>query len=165
MEEDKEGAGIGRDGFVVGHRLEGEFAAQVEAVEARRVLADQLFLEMLAERGGGFFGEVDAEEVEDADGQPGQAAFVGGCPARRQAADFPAAVAIAGRRRAEIARQVVHPAPQHEAVVEFDADDGIAADFHRITGAVAGGARRQAEQRLRAADATATDFLALAAQT
>jgi hypothetical protein len=47
------------------------------------------------------------------------------------------------------ARQVVDPAPQHEAVVEFDADDRVAADLDVLGGTIAGAAGMQAEQGLR----------------
>ena len=111
-----------------------------------------------AERGSRFFGEVDAEEKSRmrtaspasprslAAARRGVRRLISSCRRHRG----PVACRSHGTGRPS--------GSQHEAVVEFDADDGIAADFTVSPALPAGGAWRQSEQRLRATDAAAADF-------
>ena len=164
---------------VVGNGMQPERAGQVETVEAGRVVAEQFFLEVDAERAGGFLDDIDAEEVENADRQPGHAAFATARPLRRQPGEFPGAAVIAvirfaalapedrarGRRRSVFPGQVVDPAPQYEAIVQFDANHRVAGDFDFIGGAVAGAAGDQAMDRRMAADGISAAFAANAANS
>lgn len=80
VQEDQQRPRAGGDRLGVGNGVQPEGADQVEAVEAGRVAAELLLLEGLAQLAGGGLDEIDAEEIEDADRQPGHAALAAARP-------------------------------------------------------------------------------------
>ena len=138
VQEDQQRPAAGQLG-VRRERRQREAVGEAHAVQAGGLRLELALLEVLAELARGALLDAHAEELEHAHAQPEQAALGRGRIGRgSQRVDLPGVAAVAGAAAAAVlAYQGVGAGPQHEAVVELDADHLVAGDLEFAAHAVA----------------------------